>query len=243
MARLRQQIPVVVKALRKTQKSYKRNFDLKVATRNADVKIGDYVYTTNHDRKNKLQGKAIGLFVVLDADASTFVIDIDGEEKRVRSDQVTPAPRPTTTDTVPQPLIDGLDKPKKPLATADEYVVDKLLGLRQTGDTYSGKVRCFDYGSKNDTWHLLKNLPREHGFAIPSTEEETRTGIRLASANTAWPTISRADLCNQRRNGPHMDFHHSTCACHRGWNYPCRRLLVGLTRHNHNYGGTSCHVA
>jgi len=42
-ARLRRQIPVVVEALRKTQQRYKRNFDHRVATRNADVKIGDYV--------------------------------------------------------------------------------------------------------------------------------------------------------------------------------------------------------
>jgi len=78
MARLRRQIPVVVEALRKTQQHYKRNFKHKVATRNADVKIGNYVYTTNHDRQNKLQSKAIGHFVVVDsdADASTFVIDI-----------------------------------------------------------------------------------------------------------------------------------------------------------------------
>jgi len=109
MARLRKQIPIVVEALRNTQQRYKPNFDNRVATGNADVKIGDYVYTTNHDRQNKLQSKAIGLFVVIDADAdaSTFVIDIYGEEKRVSSDHVTPAPRPTTTDTVPHPLVDG----------------------------------------------------------------------------------------------------------------------------------------
>jgi len=124
MARLRRKIPVVVEALRKTQQRYKRNFDHRVATRNADVKIGDYVYTTDHDRQNKLQSKAIGPFMVLDADDSTFVIDIDGEEKRVSSDHVTPAPRPTTTDKVPHPLLDGLDKPKEPPAVVDEYVID-----------------------------------------------------------------------------------------------------------------------
>jgi len=43
MARLRKQIPIVVEALRKTQQRYKRNFDHRVATHNADVKIGDYV--------------------------------------------------------------------------------------------------------------------------------------------------------------------------------------------------------
>jgi len=39
-------------------------------------------------------------------------------------------------------------------------VADKLLGLRQTGDSDSAKVRGFDYGSKDDTWEPLKNLPR-----------------------------------------------------------------------------------
>ena len=94
------------------------------------------------------------------ADASTFVIDIDGEEKRVSSDQVTQAPRPTTTDTVPHPLLNGLDQREAPPATADEYVVEKPLGLRQTSDSYSAKVRWFDYGSKDDTWEPLENLPR-----------------------------------------------------------------------------------
>jgi len=95
MARPRRQIPVVVEALRDVQQRYERHFDHQVATRNADVKIGDYVYTTNHDRQNKLQGKAIGPFVVVDAhaDASTIVIDIEGEKKRVRSEYVTPASR------------------------------------------------------------------------------------------------------------------------------------------------------
>jgi len=162
MARLRKQILTVVVASCKTQQRYKRNFDHRVATRNADVKIGDYVYTTNHDRQIKLQSKAIRPFVVIDADAdaSTFVIDIDREEKRVSIDHVTPAPRSTTMDTVPHPLVDGLDQRKPPAATADEYVIDKLLGVRQTGDSYSAKVRWFDYGSKDDTWEPLENLPR-----------------------------------------------------------------------------------
>jgi len=153
MARLRKQIPIVVEALRKTQQRYKRNFDHRVATHNADVNFDDYVYTTNNDRQNKLRSRAIGPFVVIDADAdaSTFVIDIDWEEKRVTSGHVTSAPRPTTTDSVPHPLLDGLDQRKPPPATADEYVIDKLPGLRQTGDSYSAKVRWFDYGSKDDT--------------------------------------------------------------------------------------------
>jgi len=130
MPRLRWKIPFVVEAFRKTQQLYKRNFDHRVATRNADVKIGDYVCTTIHDPPTKLQSKAIEHFVVVDADAdaSKFVIEIDGEEKCVSSDHVTPAPRPTTTDTVPDPLLDGLDQRKPPPAIADEYMIDKILG-------------------------------------------------------------------------------------------------------------------
>jgi len=61
---------------------------------------------------------------------------------------------------VPHPLLDGLDKRKPPPVTADEYVIDKLLGLRRTGDTHSVKVRWLDCGSKDDTWEPLENLPR-----------------------------------------------------------------------------------
>ena len=100
------------------------------------------------------------MVIEADADAFTFVIEIVSEEKRDSSNDVTPAPRPTTTDTVPHPLLDGLDQRKPPPATADEYVVDELLGVRQTGDSYSARVRWFDYGSTDDTWKPLKNLPR-----------------------------------------------------------------------------------
>jgi len=59
-----------------------------------------------------------------------------------------------------KPLLDSLDQRKSPPVTADEYVIDKRLGLRHTGDSYSAKVRWFDYGSKEDTWKPLENLPR-----------------------------------------------------------------------------------
>jgi len=94
MAKRRQQIPAVVEALQQTQQRYKRNFDSNVDTRNKRVRVGDYVYTTNQQQKNKLQNRTVGPFVVLDADDSTYVVDVNGEERRVNSDHVTPAPRP-----------------------------------------------------------------------------------------------------------------------------------------------------
>jgi len=110
MARICQQILVVLEALGQTQQRDKRTFDPQVATHNAVVKIGDSVYTAHHDRQNKQQRKAIGPFVVvdIDADAPTLVIYVDGEEKRVSSDHVAPSPRLFTTDSVPDPLLDGV---------------------------------------------------------------------------------------------------------------------------------------
>jgi len=94
MAKLRQKIQAVVKVLQKAQQRYKRKFDSNVDTRNKRVRVGDYVYTTNNQQKNKLQRMTVGPFVVLDADDSTYFVDVNGEERRVNSDHVSPAPRP-----------------------------------------------------------------------------------------------------------------------------------------------------
>jgi len=215
MARLCRQIHVAVEALRKTQQRYKRNFDHRVATRNADVKIGDYVHTTNHDRQNKLQSKAIGLFVVVDADAdaSTIVVDIDGERSRVSSDHVTPAPRPTTTDKVPHPLLNCLDQCKQIPGTADEYVIDKILSLRQTGDRNSANARSFDYGSKHDTWQPLEALARSmvvsclcqnkkhvpgYDWQMPTRQSRRQVGLTTVTnifMDSTWiPTIQHVHV-------------------------------------------------
>jgi len=149
-----------VEALRTTQQRNKRNFDTDVSPRNKTVRIGDYLYMTNHHRQHKLQSRAVGPYVVIDADDSTHVVDVSGEEVRVSSDHVTPAPLPTTTDSTPRPLLDGLDKPKASPGATDEFVIDRLLGIRSFRGTYIAKVRWFDYGPKDDTWEPLDNLPR-----------------------------------------------------------------------------------
>jgi len=151
MAKRRQKIPAVVEALQKTQQSYQHNFDSKVDTRNKRVRVGDYVYTTNHQQKSKLQSRTVGPFVVIDADDSTYVVDVNGEERRVNSDHVTPAPRPSTPDETPHPLLDGLDKPEGTPPVPDEYVIDRLLKLRRSNGIDSAKVRWFDYGPKDDS--------------------------------------------------------------------------------------------
>jgi len=103
------------------------------------------------------------------------------------ADDFNPAPCPTTTETVPHPLLDGLDQRKPPLATADEYVIDNLLGLRQTGDSCSAKVRWFDYASKDDTWKPLENLPRNLVVCFFRQKKEHVSGFE-------WQTSTRRSL-------------------------------------------------
>jgi len=111
MAKRRQQIPVVVEALQKTQQRCKRKCDSNVDTRIIRIRVGDNIHTTNHKQNNKLQSRTVGPFVELDADDSTYVVDVNREEQRVKSDHVTPAPRPSTPDKTPPPLLYGLYKP------------------------------------------------------------------------------------------------------------------------------------
>jgi len=144
VAKPRQQIPAVVEALQNTQQRYNRSFDSSVNTRNKRVRVGDYVYTTNRHQKIKLQSRTVGPLVVLGADDSTYVLDVNGEERRVNSDHVTPAPRPSTPDETPHPLLDGLDKSESTPPVSDEYAVDRLLKLRRSNGIYSAKVRWFD---------------------------------------------------------------------------------------------------
>jgi len=158
MAKLRQKTAAVVEAIQKTQQRYKRNIDSDADTQNKRVRVRDNVYTTNHQKKNKLQSRPVGPFVVLDADDCTYVTDVNGEERRANTDHVTPAPRPSTPDETPHPLLDGLDKPASTPPVPEEYVIDRLLSLRLKNGIYSGQVRWFDYGPKDDSWEPLEYI-------------------------------------------------------------------------------------
>lgn len=72
--------------------------------------------------------KAIRPFTFVDADDSTFVIDIDKIEKPFNSDHATQATGPAIAkDDILHPLLDGFAKPRPQLVAHDEYVIDKLL--------------------------------------------------------------------------------------------------------------------
>lgn len=152
LAKLRVRIPAVVEALRKTQQRYKRYFDANRGKRNDKIKIGDYVYTTNHERANRLDRKAIGPFIVVDANESTFVVDIDGIEKCINSNHATTEPVPADAkDDAPLPLLDVFDKPRAAPVVHAEFVIDKLLRYRKCEDSYEFTVRWYEYTAKDDT--------------------------------------------------------------------------------------------
>ena len=196
MAKRRQQIPVVVEALQKTQQRYKRKCDSNVDTRIIRLRVGDNIYTTNHKQKNKLQCRTVGPFFELDADDSTDVVDVNREERRVKSDHVTPAPRPSTPDKTPPPLLDGFDNPESTPPVPDQYVIDRLVGIRRTNGIYSAKVRWLDYGPKDDSWEPFENLPRNMVIHFLRSRKE-----RIAGYSWIIPTPpSRGTRRSPRHN-------------------------------------------
>lgn len=132
MAIQRGQIPSFVTALRKIRQRYKHDFDANLGQRNRTIKIGDYAGTINHHVTYNLHAESIGpFFVVVGADESTFIIDVDGIERRISSDHATQALRPDDDkgDT-PHPL---LDKPRPTPPAYDEYVIDSLCLTASAG--------------------------------------------------------------------------------------------------------------
>jgi len=197
MAKLRQKILAVVQALQKIQQRYKRNLDSNLDTRINRVRVADYVYRTDRQQRNKLQSRTVGPFVVLDADDSTYAIDVNGKERRVNSDHATPAPRPSTPDETPHPLLDGLYMPDSTPPVPDEYVINRLFGLRRTHGIYSAKVRWFDYGPKDDSWEPLENRPRNLVIRFLRRRKKKIAGYSWSTPSPPYRSTRRSPRLNQ----------------------------------------------
>ena len=155
------------------------------------------MYTTNHKQNIKLQSRTVSPLVVVDADDSTYVIDVSGEERRVNSDHVTQSPRPLKPDEMRHPLLDGLDKPESTPPVPDQYVIDRLLKLRQSNGIYSAKVRWFDYGPKNDSWEPLENLPRNLVIRIFRRKKKKIAGYSWSIPTPEFRGTRRSPKFNQ----------------------------------------------
>lgn len=219
MARLRKTIPKVAEALRKTQQRYKRCYGKNVSTRNEDVKVGDYVYTRSHQRKHKLEPLTLGPFLVVDLDDKTFVVQQGDEENRVSKDQATPAPRPDSAgagDSTPHALLkDKVNLTDRPSAR-DEYLVDKLVGVRAVDDDHQVKVRRWGYPSSDDMWlpmdevpkHLVLRYLRAHNLKMPGydwtpvkmmlrsqTRSQAHAAVACATASRRSRAVGAGGVC------------------------------------------------
>ena len=201
MARLRKTIPKVAAALRKTQQRYKKNYEKNLSTRNKDVRVGDDVYTKAHQRRDKLSSLTLGPFLVVDLDDKTFVVKQGDEETRVSLDQATPAPRPDgvgdQTVTPHALLRDKVNLSDRP-TVEDDYLVEKIVGLRCVDGEHQAKVRWWGYQRDADTWEPLGRLPRHLVLRYLRTQNKKVPGydwtpvkmtLRSQSQGAAQPVV------------------------------------------------------
>jgi transposase InsO family protein len=82
--------------LHTAQARCKANFDKSVLSKNSEVKVGDEVFlrveVTDVGRNHKLESLKQGPYKVLENAGTTFRLRIGGDDIRVSSDRVTPAP-------------------------------------------------------------------------------------------------------------------------------------------------------
>lgn len=163
MARLRDLMPQVAPALRKTQHRYKRLYDRSVVPDRAGVAVGDYVYTVAHRRVHKLTSPTVGPFLVKDRDDKTVVIQKDDEEERLSLDQVTPAPRPDATGSspvVPHALLQDRVGVATRTEPTDDDLIHGLSGMRTVDGEPQLRVRWYEYWREEDFWEPVAGLPR-----------------------------------------------------------------------------------
>lgn len=145
-----------------TSRAHNR-FIFPASPRNADVRVGDYVCTVAKSKLHKLDSPLLGPYMVLYRDEKKFVIQVDDGEERISWDQATTAPRPEgdgPSSQSPHELVCERVNISAPPTTEDEYLIDRLSGLRQVDGEYEAKVRWYGNGRDDDTREPLKELPR-----------------------------------------------------------------------------------
>jgi len=172
---LKKLIPTVRTSLDKYQARYKRNWDSRVRPKNKDLAVGDFVYLRSHRGGHKLLPKALGPFEILDADGTNFAIDQGDNEGRVKSNDVTPAPRPVSgPDYQPHQLTQA---PLPDENSSDEnptWEIDRLLSIRHDADNgIVAKVRWATYGRGDDSWEPISGLPKHFVIRLEKQKKFT----------------------------------------------------------------------
>lgn len=144
MAPLPNAIPKVAEARGMNLQRSKGNKDETASPCNADVQVGDHISTVAHSKLHKLDSPVLGLYLVLDKDDKTFFIHVNDEEERISCDRATRAIRPEGDGpSIPSPnaLVRDRVNATSRTMTDDEYLIDRLTGLREADDDYQAKVR------------------------------------------------------------------------------------------------------
>jgi len=158
----RKLMPTVRASVDKYQARYKRAWDIRLRPKNKDLAVSDFVYLRSHRGGHKLLPKALGPFETLDTDGTYFAIDQGDGEGRVKSDDVTPAPRLVSgPDSQPHRLTEA---PLPEANSSDEdptWKIDRLLAIRHDADDgIVVKVRWATYGGGDDSWEHISGLPK-----------------------------------------------------------------------------------
>jgi len=174
---LRKLIPMVRASLDKYQARYRREWDSRVRPKNKELAVGDFVYLRSHRGGHKVLPKARGQFDILDTDGTYFAIDQGDGEGRVKSNNVTPAPRPVSgPDSQRHRLTQA---PLPDVNSSDEdptWEFDRLLAIRHDADNgIVAKVRWATHGRGDGSWepisgfpkHLVIRLAKQKKFTLP----------------------------------------------------------------------------
>ena len=158
------------------QERYKNDFDKKFRFRPV-IAVGDFVYvdrsprpltavehrarrqdsTDTVDLAVKLLPKTEGPFRVRAVTDSTVFIDQDEVSNRVSTDRVTKMPRGPRDTVTPAPNTDTEQEAEAPRT---EYVLDRLVGHRESPSGIQYLVRWYGYSPTDDTYEPADGLPQ-----------------------------------------------------------------------------------
>jgi len=165
LQRLDSLVPLVWETMEKAQARYKRAFDKRVRPRRESLRVGDWVYVKSHENQGgKLVFKTLGPYQVLKTDGRRLTIESDDGIRTINGNDATGAPEPPEGDPAWARALAAWRVPSLPSSASKplEAVFDYFVG--QGYDEHERlmlKVRWFGYGTREDTWHFVEDLPRE----------------------------------------------------------------------------------
>jgi len=149
----------------KAQARYKRAFDKHVQARRDTLLVGDWGFVKSHENQgDKLIFETLGHYQILKTDGRRLTIESDDGIRTINGNHATRAPEPSEGDPAWARALAALRVPSlsssasKPIEAVSDHFVghgyDEHERLMLQG-------RWFEYGPREDSWHLLEDLPAE----------------------------------------------------------------------------------